>query len=456
MLPLLLALLMPTDTRAQHDTEAPVFAAPAEAPADSVRHPGESRRRRKAKRRAPPEIDDASQPDVPLVSQPDPVRGVHVTGWAAGSPKFRSRMIRDLKDAGLNAVVIALKEYDGKVFVRGVPLAREIGACANAIPDLPACVADFRRAGIRAIGRIVLFKDNILARKRTEWAVKTPNGDVWRNERGIAWVDPYRRETWDYNLAIASRAAAAGFDEIQFDYVRFPSDGNTRLCRYSRADHSPKTAVANIREFLVQARRSLDPFGARISICLFGMTSSAQGDMGIGQSIAELAEEVDAVYPMMYPSHYRKGELGVKNPNREPFRIIRRSVRDAVLRLGPNAGKLRPYFQDFSLGVRYDAEKVRAQLLAAQRFGVTSWVLWNPKNKYTWSALRHNNRFVWEEPTPSTAAAPAANVIPEGPPGRSGSALVPFPSLTGRDSPARRDDRAPAQDSPKADVKENP
>jgi hypothetical protein len=317
-------------------------------------------------------------------------------------------MVREIQDAGLNAVVIALKEYDGRVFVRGVPMTRAIGAYTNAIPDLSACVSDFRKAGIRTIGRIVLFKDNILAAKRPEWAVKTPNGDIWRNVKGVAWVDPYRREVWDYNLAIASRAAAAGFDEIQFDYVRFPSDGNTKLCRYSRADHSPEIAEANIRRFLLAAREALKPFDVRMSICLFGMTTSAGTDMGIGQRITDLAREVDAVSPMMYPSHYNKGELGVKNPNREPFRIIRRGIRDAVARLGPEASKLRPYFQDFSLGIRYDAEKVRAQILAAQRFGVTSWILWNPQNRYTWAALKHNNIRVWD--IPSTAPTRTASV----------------------------------------------
>jgi hypothetical protein len=362
------------------------------------------------------EIDDERQPDVAAVFQPDPVRGVHVTGWAAGSSKFRSRMVREIKEAGLNAVVIALKEYDGKVFVRDVPLTREIGSYVNAIPDLRACVEDFRSAGIRTIGRIVLFKDDILAAKRPGWAVKTPDGDVWRNKKGVAWVDPYRREVWEYNLAIASRAAAAGFDEIQFDYVRFPSDGKVSLCRYSRPDHNAATAAENIRQFLVTAREALKPFRVGMSICLFGMTTSAGTDMGIGQRITDLTREVDAVSPMMYPSHYYKGELGVKNPNKEPFRIIRRGIRDAVARLGPEAVKLRPYFQDFSLGVRYDAEKVRAQILAAQRFGITSWILWNPQNRYTWSALRYNNQRVWDlAPAPAApAAAGTKQPSPEG------------------------------------------
>ncbi|MBI5624424.1 MAG: hypothetical protein HY924_11655 [Elusimicrobia bacterium] len=414
-IPLLLALLaLPWPVLAQHGTgEPPAAVHPQTLKAGAARrHHGQEARPGRAKKAA--EVDDERQPDAVVVFQPDPVRGIHVTGWAAGSPKFRSRIIKDMKEAGVNAVAIALKEYDGKVFVRDAPMTREIGSYVNAIPNLEACVSDFRKAGFRTIARIVLFKDDILARKRPEWAVKTPDGDIWRNNKGVAWVDPYRREVWEYNLAIASRAAAAGFDEIQFDYVRFPSDGKVSMCRYSRADHSPQTAEAVIRGFLVRAREVLNPFKVSMSICLFGMTTSAGTDMGIGQRIGELAKEVDAVSPMMYPSHYNKGELGVKHPNREPFKIIRRGIRDAVKRLGPEAVKLRPYFQDFSLGVRYDAAKVRDQILAAQRFGITSWILWNPQNRYTWAALRHHNRPVWEHAVATAAAtAPAAKPAAE-------------------------------------------
>ena len=308
-----------------------------------------------------------------------PVHGVHLTGWGAGSPKVRRTFVREMKAAGLNAVVVALKEYDGYMFVRGVPLAHETGAFVNAIPDLPACVRDFREAGIYAIARIVLFKDNHLARRRPDLAVRQSGGGIWTNAKGVAWVDPYRRELWDYNLDIAVRAAEAGFDEIQFDYVRFPSDGDVRTCRYSRADHSKAAAKRNLDAFLAYARERLKPSGVRISICVFGMTTTDDSGMGIGQHIGELTRQVDYVSPMMYPSHYHKGLYGLKNPNREPYKTILYGTRDAVARLGPDAWRLRPYFQDFSLGFRYQEAQVRAQILAAAREGVTDWILWNPR-----------------------------------------------------------------------------
>lgn len=335
----------------------------------------------------------ASEPSASSI----PLRGVHLTGWSAGVPAARARFIREIKASGLNAVAIALKEYDGTVFVKGAPLLREIGAYSNAIPDLAGCVADFKREGIYVIGRIAVFKDDRLARRRPEWAVRRPDGSLWVNDKGTAWADPYRREVWEYNLGIASAAAAAGFDEIQFDYIRFPSDGETRQCRYSRADHSPASAAKNIKEFLLLARERLHASGVKISLCLFGLTTSVGNGMGIGQRMAELASLADYVAPMMYPSHYRKGEMGVKNPNREPFKTISRGLKDAVAQLGEDAHRLRPYLQDFSLGVRYKAGEVRSQILAAEGLGVSSWMLWNPQNKYTWEALRLNGRPVWEQ-----------------------------------------------------------
>ena len=141
-------------------------------------------------------------------------RGVHFTGWAAGSSKARRRFIDGMKSGGFNAVVIALKDYDGRVFVRDVPLAARTGAFTNAIPDLPGAVKDFEDAGIYTIARIAIFKDDHLARARPDLAVHFPDGRIWTNDNGTAWVDPYKKEVWDYAIDIASRAAAAGFDEI--------------------------------------------------------------------------------------------------------------------------------------------------------------------------------------------------------------------------------------------------
>ena len=315
-------------------------------------------------------------------------RGVHFTGWAAGSTKARRRFAAEMKGAGFNAVVIALKDYDGHMFVRDVPLAVKTGAFTNAIPDLPGAVKDFKDLGIYTIARIAIFKDDHLARARPDLAVHFPDGRIWANDKGTAWVDPYQKEIWDYVIDIASRAAAAGFDEIQFDYIRFPSDGKTRQCRYSRKDHSAASASAALREFLVLAGARLKPLGVKLSIDTFGLTTSVDNGMGIGQTLDQMADLVDFVSPMMYPSHYAHGEYGLKNPNRAPYETIRHGVKDALERLAPRPESMRPYLQDFSMGVRYTPAHVRAQILAAEEQGVRGWILWNAQNHYSWSAVQ--------------------------------------------------------------------
>ncbi len=316
------------------------------------------------------------------------LRGVHFTGWTAGSTKARRRFLSEMRAAGFNAIAIALKDYDGRVFVKGVPLAEKSGAYLNAIPDLAGAVKDFKDQGVYTIARIAIFKDDHLARARPDLAVHFPDGRIWANDKGTAWVDPYQKEVWDYAIDIASRAATAGFDEIQFDYIRFPSDGKTRQCRYSRKDHTARTAANALREFLTLARERLKPMGVKLSICTFGLTTSVDSGMGIGQQLDQMADLVDYVSPMMYPSHYAKGEYGLKNPNRQPYLTIHHGIKDALTRLQTRPEVLRPYLQDFSMGVRYTPAHVRAQIRAAEELGVRGWILWNAQNNYTWSSVQ--------------------------------------------------------------------
>ena len=315
------------------------------------------------------------------------VRGIHLTCWGAGSAKQRRELVDRIKGSVINAVVVAIKETDGKVYIPGVEKAYKFGSHENAIPDPEGMLKDFKAAGLYTVARIVVFKDKVVPKVRKDLAVRTPSGDLWRSRNGATWMDPYNREVWDYNLDIAERAAKLGFDEIQFDYIRYPSEGNTALCRYSKP-HDRRTATHNLKEFLDYARKRLAPYKVKISADVFGLTTTVKDDMGIGQDIGTLASGADYVYPMMYPSHYYAGEYNLKNPNREPFKVINRGLRDAMGKLGPDYARIRPYLQDFSLfGVHYGPSEVRAQLLAARLNLLESWVLWNAGNKYTWSAL---------------------------------------------------------------------
>lgn len=316
-----------------------------------------------------------------------PARGVHLTAWAAGSPKALRSFLERIQNTSINTIVVPVKEFEGEVYIPGLIRAKELGTARTAIGDPRGMIKEMKDRNLHTIARVVVFKDNTLPRLHPEFAIKRPDASLWTNNNGVAWADPYNRKVWEYNIDIASYAASLGFDEIQFDYIRFPSDGDTTQCRYSRGDHSPETAVENLAEFLSYAHQRLKPTNVKISVAIFGMTTTARHDMGIGQKISALTELVDYVSPMMYPSHYARGEYGLKDPNREPYKVINRGLRDAKQRLGSSSYKLRPYLQDFSLGLRYGPKEVRAQILAARNQGIESWIFWNPQNRYNWQAL---------------------------------------------------------------------
>jgi hypothetical protein len=341
-----------------------------------------------------------------------PVRGIHLTASAAGSKKYRKNHLEPMfANTLINAVVIDLKEEDGFVYVPGIKLVEKVGAYSADIPDLQAWLADLKNRNIYTVGRIVVFKDNKAPRKYPALSVHNPNGEIWRDRKHITWLDPYNREAWRYNLVIALQAAKLGFDEIQFDYLRFPTDGNLKTMRFIKPYHAESASQALV-DFLRQAHQVLHPLGTKISIDVFGLTTSVNTGMGIGQRLAPMAEQVDFVCPMTYPSHYARGEYGIPNPNDQPYRVIHLAMRDALRVLGPeNARKLRPYLQDFSLkgrGIHYGPKEVRAQIQATTDLGVSNWTLWNARCVYTTSAFRtpvSPSREPSEAPAPSPASS---------------------------------------------------
>ncbi len=333
------------------------------------------------------EIEPPKKLATRIAERPDYVRGIHLTSWVAGSKRLRSSINSLFEETELNTAVIAIKEYKGEVYVSGVKEVNELGNFVNAIPDLKEYLEELKSKGVFTSARIVVFKDDKTAKEKPAWAVKTPDGEVWQDRKGISWSDPYNKDVWDYNIKIAERAAVLGFDEIQFDYIRFPSDGNTRNCRYS-VRHSSISAIGALQGFLKEAHRRLKPLGVDISICVFGLTTTANHDMGIGQRIVEMSEVIDAVCPMVYPSHYNKGEYGIDNPNAHPYETVYISISGASRRLGDMKKKLRPYLQDFSLGHKYGPKEVRAQIQACYDSGVYQWLLWSPGCKYTKDALQ--------------------------------------------------------------------
>ena len=333
-------------------------------------------------------LPEGEGPGIWMPAENPTVRALHLTAWVAGTRKSRRRFLDHLDGTVVNAIVVPIKESDGRVYIPNVASAKEFGTERTAIPRPDDLLKDLRERGLYSIARIVVFKDNVLPTKRPGWSIMDKDGGLWRNDKGLAWVDPYRKEVWDYNLEVAIEAARLGFDEIQFDYIRFPSDGAIERCRYSRADHSGETAVAAMNDFLKYARGRLKDHNVELSVAVFGMVASVGDGLGIGQKITDMTDLVDHVSPMMYPSHYRKGAYGLKSPNHNPYEVIRYGLRDAKRQLKRNSYKLRPYLQDFSLGVKYGPKEVLAQIRAAREHGIENWILWNPVNRYNWDALR--------------------------------------------------------------------
>jgi hypothetical protein len=206
------------------------------------------------------------------------------------------------------------------------------------------------------------------------------------DDKGLTWVDPYNPHVWEYNINIAARAVELGFQEIQFDYLRFPSDGKISYCVYSKP-HTQASAAHALAKFLERAQERLKPMGANLSIDVFGLVGSSPNGMGIGQKLADILGNVNTVSPMMYPSHYAPGELGVKDPNNSPYDMVFASIKDTERAIGQKPVELRPYLQDFSLGVKYTPKLVRDQIQAANDLGIYEWLLWSPSCHYTKEAL---------------------------------------------------------------------
>jgi hypothetical protein len=312
---------------------------------------------------------------------PDEVRGVHVTVALASIPgKLREYL--DLP--GLNTLEVDVKDENGELgFVpSSVPLARQIGAAKRYYrPREVARLA--HRDGVYLIGRVVVFEDPILSEQRPALAIRTRDGGVWRNHAGLGWANPYDKRVWDYNVAVGRAAARAGFDEIQFDYVRFPSDGPIESAVFAGArGQDPGWTIAR---FLDYAATRLRAEGVRVSADVFGL--SAARDLGVAQFPARLARYVDALYPMVYPSHYNDGEYGLTSPVGLPGATVARSLADFKKRMRGSKAVLIPWLEDFSFSGDVSPEHVRAQITAARRQGAKGYLLWNPLGEYTEGAL---------------------------------------------------------------------
>ena len=312
-------------------------------------------------------------------------RALYITSWTAGISRFPV-LIDMAARSCLNAVVIDIKDSTGRVgYDSKVPLVAQTGAHERRIRDLDAILKYCRDRKIHTIARIAVFQDPNLAKARPDLAVGSKGGGAWRDRKGLAWVDPASREVWEYNIAIAKEAAARGFDEVQFDYVRFPTDGRLKALSYPKYKGDvPKHEV--IRSFFQYVDQQMKPVDVLTSADIFGLTTMADDDLNIGQRIQDVADYVDYVCPMIYPSHYPRGHLGLKNPAEYPYRVIYDACMRGVKRLEGKRARMRPWLQDFKLGAAYDKKMIVDQIQAARDAGVSGFSMWNARNVYTEAA----------------------------------------------------------------------
>jgi hypothetical protein len=335
-------------------------------------------------------VADKDEITIPL--PPRPVRAAYLTYFGVGDKTIRERVLELVNRTELNAVVIDVKGDRGLIPYRTqVPLALEVGAQGPVIiKDFEGLMAGLKERGIYTIARIVTFKDNVLAQAKPEWAIiDTRTGKPWIDNEKLAWVDPFRQEVWNYAIAIAKEAVAKGFDEVQFDYVRFPTDGKLSAARYSQPNNS-QTRLPTIAAFLARARRELAPTGAFVGADVFGYTAFNENDTDIGQRVEELSAHLDYICPMVYPSGYHRGIPGVRNPVAQPYEIVKESVR-LTRKRSTGMVIVRPWLQDFrdyAFDKRiFGVPEIKAQLRGAKDGGAIGYMLWNPKNDYTGAAL---------------------------------------------------------------------
>jgi hypothetical protein len=327
--------------------------------------------------------------DSTILLEPLDARALYLSFYGIGSKVLRGNALDLIERTPLNALVIDVKGDLGKIpYPSEVALANEIGArTTTTVKDMRGLVADLKAKGVYLIARIVVFKDDVLAKARPELAVRTGDGAPFKDREKLQWVDPTRRAVWDYNLAIAEEAARLGFDEIQFDYVRFP---DRRGVVFSQPN-TEANRVAAIGGFLAAARERLIPYNVFLSADLFGYVAWNQNDTDIGQTLAAVAPSVDYLSLMLYPSGFQFGIPGYRNPVQAPYETVHLTLKRASQRTGLPATRFRPWlqaFKDYAFDRRHfsDAE-IRAQIRASEKFGSTGWMLWNPRNAYSDAGL---------------------------------------------------------------------
>ena len=317
-------------------------------------------------------------------------KALYLSLFGIGDKQLREPALSLIHGTELNSLVIDLKDDMGRVAFRSsTPLAEEVGAQKIiTIKDINSLVSNLHENGIYLIARIVVFKDDPLAMAKPDLAVRTAEGTIWKDREGLAWSNPFSKTVWDYNIDLAVEAARAGFDEIQFDYVRFPDATGLAYSEPNTEDNR----IGAISGFLDDARKRLIPYNVFLAADIFGYVSWNTNDTYIGQKLENLATVLDYMSPMLYPSGFQFGIPGYPDPVHHPSEIVYFSLEKAKQRTKLPGIRFRPWlqaFRDYAFDrTPFQGEQIRAQIDATESLGSDGWMLWNPHNVYTWEGLQ--------------------------------------------------------------------
>ncbi|MFC4024464.1 putative glycoside hydrolase [Oceanobacillus longus] len=328
---------------------------------------------------------------------PDAVRGIYVTGNSAGSSRFDT-LLDLVETTDLNAMVIDVKEDNGNLTFKPEEGSPYEEIATNFIADPKGMMETLEEKQIYPIARIVVFKDSVLAQKRPDLSF-TQNGEVWVNNKGEAFVNPFEKEVWEYNVEIAKMAAEMGFQEVQFDYVRFPEGFETKdeELEYKQGDYADmdlnniKKRVEAVTDFVEYAREEMSSYDVDVSVDIFGYAATIEETPGIGQNFSRISNNVDVISSMIYPSHWTS-YFGIEKPDEQPYELVTEyaKVENEVLGALENPPVSRPWIQDFEAPwlysgptKQYGKAEVEAQIKALYENGIDEFLLWNAGNTYT-------------------------------------------------------------------------
>lgn len=328
------------------------------------------------------------------------VRGIYISGPMAGSTELFQNILDSAAGTEINTVVIDFKDDQGRITCPvDSPVASEIGACRPYVQDMKGLVASLKERGLYVIARVVAFRDPWLAEKKPEWSLHLADGSLYRDRQGMAWVDPYRKEVWDYLVEVGTEAKEAGFDEVQFDYIRFSTEGTMRDVVFDEAVTGGRSKTDVITEFVKYAYENLASQGLFVSADVFGTIIGSDIDaQAVGQVYTEMAKHLDYICPMIYPSHYGPGNFGLEHPDTMPYEAVLEALKKSQMVMDQAAEAdghvssqaiVRPWLQDFTasyLGegnyIPYGYNEVQRQIQAVKDAGYDEWMLWSAANRY--------------------------------------------------------------------------